>query len=100
VVERFARRLARVDRGGKALVDVVVAELTQLFLVAAPERLEHHAVGRLGAFEESEQVETAVGRGNVAQPALDSGRKLRDLAVATRQVDRGLGDGTRHVAAL
>ncbi|MNC94815.1 hypothetical protein D3C83_117720 [compost metagenome] len=45
VVERFAGGLALVDRRGEAAIDVVVAQLAELVLVAAPERLEHHRIG-------------------------------------------------------
>src|SRR5690606_3350638 len=61
VVESFARGLACVDRTGEALVDVVVAELLELFLVTAPESFEHHTVGSLTAFEESQEIEAPVG---------------------------------------
>ena len=59
VVERLARRLARLDRGGEAGVNLRVAQLAQLVPVAAPERFEDHRVGGLGALEEAEQLEAA-----------------------------------------
>src|SRR5690606_16664173 len=85
VVESFSRGLACVDRTGEALVDVVVAELLKLFLVTAPESFEHHTVGSLTAFEESQEIEAPVGSRNFAQAPFDRGRKVGKFAIAARR---------------
>ncbi len=67
VVERFAGRFARIDCSGKAFIDVGVAKFLELFLVPAPERFENHGISGFGAFDEVQQVETAIGGSDRAQ---------------------------------
>src|SRR3546814_14960134 len=79
IVERLLLRLARVDRGGEAGIDVCVAQLLQQVPISLPERFEDHGIGALGTFKEGDDVKPGVGGGDRAHAAFDHRHKAIDL---------------------
>jgi hypothetical protein len=60
-VERLPGRVARIERVGKAGVDICIAQRLEFLAVAAPEGIEHHAIGAFGAGHEQAHVKPAIG---------------------------------------